>query len=115
LIDSVHKAESGVEAASGDGAGSVDHGEKSESDGCSLQDTVITFLGLLFNLADDALAEEEGAPELKEEDFAEAIKEHATCLLIIGAQKGWLTHAEVGINDTEEASNALSYDDHPYK
>jgi hypothetical protein len=115
LIDCVHEAESRVEAASRNGAGSVDHGKKSECNGCSLKDTVIAFLSLLFNLADDALAEEEGAPELKEEDFTESIKEHATCLLIIGAQKCWLTHTEVRINDTEETSNALSNDDHSYK
>jgi hypothetical protein len=43
------------------------------------------------------LAEEEGAPELEEEDLAKTVKEEATSLLVIGAEEGWLSHTEVSI------------------
>ena len=112
LVNGLDEAESGVEAATWDGSGGVDHGEKGKSDGGSLEDTVLGLACLVVDLADDALAEEEGAPELKEEDLAKTVKVNTTTLLIIGAQEGGLAHTEVSINDTKEATDDLGNDDH---
>lgn len=61
------------------------------------------------------MAEEEGAPELEEENFAEAVEVHAAVALIIGTEEGRLTETEVGVEDTKESTNDLRADDHSNK
>lgn len=115
LIDCVNKTEGGVKAATRDGTGSVDHGEKCEGNSSGLKDSILALLCAVVNLANDALAEEECAPELEKEDLAKTVEVDAPGLLVIGAQESWLSHAEVSINNTEEATDDLSYNNHTYQ
>jgi len=108
LIDSVNKTEGGVEAATRDGTGCVDHSEKGERNSSSLQDSILALLGTVVNLANDALAEKECTPELEKENLAKTVKVDATCLLVIGAEEGRLSHTEMSIHNTEETTNDLS-------
>jgi hypothetical protein len=108
LIDGVNKTEGGVEAATRDGTSCVDHSEKGERNSSSLQDSILALLGTVVNLANDALAEEECTPKLEKENLAKTIKEDTTCLLIIGAKEGRLSHTEMSVHNTEEATNDLS-------
>ncbi len=90
LVDCLHKTESGVKATSTDGAGGVNHGKKCEGNSCSLQDSVLAFLCAVVDLANDALAEEKCAPELKQEHLSEAVKVYAASSLVVGAEEGRL-------------------------
>ena len=115
LIDCVHETEGGVEAATRYGTGCVNHGKKCEGNSGGLKDTVLALLCAVVNLANDALAEEECAPELEKEDLAKTVEVDAPGLLVIRAQEGWLSHTEVSINNTEEATDDLSYNNHTYQ
>jgi hypothetical protein len=107
LVNCVNETEGGVEASTRDGASSVDHSEEGESNSCGLKDAIFALLCAVVDLANNALAEEECAPELKKEDLAESVEVDATSLLIIGAEECRLSHTEMSVNDTEEATDAL--------
>ncbi len=112
LVNGFNEAESGVEAATTDSTCSVNHSQEGESNGGSLKNTIFALLCTVVDLANDALAEEEGAPELKQEDFSKSIELDTTLLLIIRTEEGWLSETEVGIDNTEEATNDLRNDNH---
>ena len=107
LVNGVNETECGVEAATRDGAGSVDHSEKSESNSGGLQDAIFALLCAVVDLANNALAEEECAPELEKENLAKTVEEDTASLLVVGAEEGRLSHTEVSVDNTEEATDAL--------
>jgi hypothetical protein len=65
-------------------------------------------------LANDALAEEKCAPELKQENLSEAVILDTAVSLIIRAEECWLSQAEVSINHSEEASDYLRDNNHTH-
>ena len=112
LVDCLDETESGVEAATWDGPGGVDHCKKCEGNGGGLKDTVLALLSAVVDLANDALAEEESAPELQEEDLTEPVKVNAAVALIIGAEESWLSETEMSVESSEESTNNLWNDNH---
>lgn len=90
------------------------HGIQCDSNSPSLNNAVLTILSAREYLAQDAHAEEEGAPELEQEHLQEVLVFEAQAAKArgVGAEEGRLAYYEVAHDDADVGADYLEAYDH---